>query len=183
MKKGLDLIGSKIEGFRFSDRVVSFHYPRVMDDYVGKTGEIVNYFDVAGAYVIEFEDGEEWMYPAELVEYQLKLREYPLTPDECYKTPAVYEHYKKKEHSYKIVEEIKTKIDGEWKDFVIYEQIETGEKFSRQKDEFFYKFDEVVTLTKTDLCNLVRAYSDQKLTDENIIKDAKRRMAERQKQR
>lgn len=176
MKKGLDLIGSKVKGFRFPDRGTGFSYTRRMDNYIGKQGEIVNYFDELGAYVIKFENEEMWMYPAKDVEKQLKLKEHPLTP-------AIYEHYKKKEYSYKIVEEVKTKIDGEWKDFVIYEQIETGEKFSRHKDEFFSKFDEVVTITKTDLCNLVRAYSDQKLTDENIIKDAKRRMAERQKQR
>lgn len=65
-----ELTGRKVEGFKFEE---PFDYVYEMDEYIGAPGEIIAHEIFAGYeyYEVEFNDGESWYYPAELIEEYL----------------------------------------------------------------------------------------------------------------
>lgn len=54
-------VGDEFVGFKFID-TYSIMYDTDMDNYVGKKGKIVK-FDIDRNIQVQFDDGENWMYP------------------------------------------------------------------------------------------------------------------------
>lgn len=64
-----DLTGRKVIGFAFEDKVhCDLQYNLRMNSYIGQTGTIVGYRSSRDGYLVEFDDKEEWVYPAKLIE-------------------------------------------------------------------------------------------------------------------
>jgi len=75
MKKE-ELIGKKVRGFRFEKNVNSVWYmASQMDKYVGKEGIIGEYDPKFDSYIVKFEDGMSYNYPAERIEHHLVVEE------------------------------------------------------------------------------------------------------------
>jgi predicted RNase H-like HicB family nuclease len=76
MKKE-ELIGKKVRGFRFvSNRNFGLQYmPNIMDNYIDKVGEMVDYNIKLDSYRVKFEDGMSYHYPAERIEHHLVVEE------------------------------------------------------------------------------------------------------------
>lgn len=67
--KSIDLIGCKIKGFYFENNGI--HYNLDMYSYVGKIGKIKSFNALYYGYVVMFEDGISWTYPASEIEKHL----------------------------------------------------------------------------------------------------------------
>jgi hypothetical protein len=79
MKKE-ELIGKKVRGFRFEGTIsVNYMYLK-MHKYVGKVGVIEEYNVQFDSYIVKFEDGMSYHYPAELIEHHLVVEELKYTP-------------------------------------------------------------------------------------------------------
>jgi hypothetical protein len=64
-----DLIGKKIKGFAFEDKVHDgLHYNPKMDNYIDQIGFILRYTPSKDSYTVRFKNTKEWMYPAKLIE-------------------------------------------------------------------------------------------------------------------
>jgi hypothetical protein len=87
MKKE-ELIGKKVRGFRF-ERNKNFglqYMPNIMDNYIDKVGEIVDYNIKFDSYRVKFEDGMSYHYPAEFIEQHLIVEENEKTKVVCTNT-------------------------------------------------------------------------------------------------
>jgi len=69
-----DYIGKKVIGFKFDTRVTCGYSP-LMEDYIGDVGTIVEWVSGLDVFEVEFEDGANWYYPADLVIKQLEQKE------------------------------------------------------------------------------------------------------------
>ena len=87
MKKE-ELIGKKVRGFRFeSNRNFGLQYmPKIMDNYIGKVGGIVDYNIKFDSYRVKFENGMSYHYPAERIEHHLVVEENGKTKVVCTNT-------------------------------------------------------------------------------------------------
>lgn len=69
-----DYIGKQVIGFKFDTRVTCGYSP-LMGDYIGDVGTIVEWVSGLDVFEVEFEDGANWYYPADLVIKQLEQKE------------------------------------------------------------------------------------------------------------
>jgi hypothetical protein len=65
-----DLIGKKVKGFKFEDRL-SLSCVSSMTRYIDKIGVITLYLDYNESYMVEFDGGKQYQYPADQIEAHL----------------------------------------------------------------------------------------------------------------
>lgn len=72
-----ELIGREIEGFSFENEILNninfgdFYEAEYMDGFIGEIGKIIDYEANDDSYSVIFENGEDWLYPAYLIEEHL----------------------------------------------------------------------------------------------------------------
>jgi hypothetical protein len=65
-----DLIGKKVKGFKFEDTGRN-DYVELMDEQIGEVGVITDHDSSNNVWLVEFEFGREWQYPADQIEAHL----------------------------------------------------------------------------------------------------------------